>query len=262
MFPEERRRLILERMRSGVAVKVGELSTEFDVSESTIRRDLRELAESGLLERTHGGALLADSTLDEPSFAEKTDQQLSEKQAIGALAASLVRDGDSVILDAGTTTLEVARALRGRRNLTVVTNAFHIAAELADLDSIHVVVTGGSIKGNTLALVGPMAERSLEEINADWAFIGTNGIDLERGLTTPTHAEAAVKRRMLAAARQVAVVTDSSKVGKVSFATIAPVSDLHMVITDHGADPDFVASLINRGMKVMLADRPGVAVHD
>ncbi|MFZ5827306.1 MAG: DeoR/GlpR family DNA-binding transcription regulator [Bacillota bacterium] len=246
--------MILERMRSGVAVKVGELSLEFGVSESTIRRDLRELEDSGLLERTHGGALPAESTLAEPTFAEKTDQQATEKRAIGVMAASLVRDGDSVILDAGTTTLEVARALRGRQNLTVVTNAFHIAAELADVESIHVVVTGGSVRGTTLALVGPTAERSLGEINADWAFIGTNGIDLERGLSTPTQAEASVKRQMIAAARQVVVVADSSKVGKVAFATIAPLSTAQVLVTDQGADPDFVAALITRGMKVILAD--------
>ncbi|MFZ5815962.1 MAG: DeoR/GlpR family DNA-binding transcription regulator [Bacillota bacterium] len=257
MFPEERRRVILERMKSGIAVKVSALSAEFGVSESTIRRDLRELEESGLLERTHGGALPAESTLAEPTFAEKTDQQLAEKRAIGAMAAGLVRDGDSVILDAGTTTLEIARALRDRRNLTVVTNAFHIAAELADSDGIHVIVTGGSVKGNTLALVGPVAERSLEEVHVDWAFVGTNGIDLEGGLTTPTQAEASVKRRMIRAARQAVVVADSSKVGKVAFATIAPLGDLYALITDHGADPNFVSELITRGMRVMLADRAG-----
>lgn len=264
MFPEERRRVILERMWSGASVKVGELSTEFGVSESTIRRDLRELEESGLLARTHGGALPAESTLAEPTFAEKTDQHLAEKRAIGVMAASLVRDGDSVILDAGTTTLEAARALRGCRNLTVVTNAFHIAAELADVESIHVIVIGGSVRGKTLALVGPMAERALEEVNVDWAFIGTNGIDLERGLTTPTQAEAAVKRRMIGAARQVAVLTDSSKVGKVAFATVAALSNSQVVITDQGADPDFVTELVTRGLKVMLADARSQALgaHD
>lgn len=253
MFPEERRRVILERMRSGMAVKVGDLSTEFSVSESTIRRDLRELEESGLLERTHGGALPNDSTLDEPSFAEKTDQHLAEKRAIGVLAASLVRDGDSVILDAGTTTLEVARALRGRKNLTVVTNAFHIAAELADQDSIHVIVTGGTIKGNTLALVGPTAERTLEEVNVDWAFIGTNGLDTERGLTTPTQVEAVVKRRMIAAARQSVVVVDSSKVGRVGFATIAPLHQIHMLVSDSGLSAGVAADIEQRGVKVLLA---------
>lgn len=255
MFPEERRRVILERMRSGMAVKVGDLSAEFGVSESTIRRDLRDLEESGLLERTHGGALPAESTQAEPSFAEKTDQQLAEKQAIGTLAASLVRDGDSVILDAGTTTLEVARALRGRRNLTVVTNAFHIAAELADLDSVQVIVTGGTVKGNTLALVGPMAERSFDELNVDWAFIGTNALDLQRGLTTPTQTEAQVKRRMIAAARNVAVVVDSSKVGKLSFATIAPVQQIQTLVSDTGLPADVVVELQRRGVRVMLAER-------
>ncbi len=230
------------------------MSAEFGVSESTIRRDLRDLEESGLVERTHGGALPADSTLAEPTFAEKTDQHLAEKQAIGLLAASLVRDGDSVILDAGTTTLEVARALRLRKNLTVVTNAFHIAAELADCDSIHVIVTGGSIRGNTLALVGPTAERSLEEVNVDWAFVGANGLDLKRGLTTPTQAEAKVKACMIAAARQVVVVIDSSKVGKVAFATIAPLHGLHVLVTDANLPPETLGELQKCGVRVMMAD--------
>lgn len=255
MFPEERRRIILERMRAGAAVKVADLSLEFGVSESTIRRDLRDMEETGLLERTHGGALPADSTQVEPTFAEKTDQQLEEKRAIGALAASLVRDGDSVILDAGTTTLQVARALRGLRDLTVVTNAYHIAAELADQDSVQLIVTGGSIRGNTMALVGPIAERTLDELNVDWAFIATNGLDLHRGLTTPSQAEAQVKRRMIAAARNVAVVFDSSKLGKISFANIAPVDQIQTVITDSGLPVGAARELEQRGIRVLRAER-------
>lgn len=253
MFPEERRRRILEQMRSGAAVTVADLASEFGVSESSIRRDLRDLEQSGLLARTHGGALPVDGTLEEPSFAEKSALHLAEKREIARVAAGLVKDGDSIILDAGTTTLEIARLLLQRRDLTVVTNAYHIAAEMADAPGIRVVVTGGEIKGNTLALVGPMAERALEEINVDRVFLGTNGLDLERGLTTPTQAEAAIKRRMIAAARQTIVVADHTKMGKVAFATIAPVTRAHIIITDRHMDSDVARELKARGVEVLVA---------
>jgi DeoR family fructose operon transcriptional repressor len=254
MLQEERQRRILERMRSGEAVKVSDLAAEFGVSESTIRRDLRDLAQSGLLERIHGGALPAEGTLREPSFAEKADLNQAEKIAIARLAASLVQDGESIILDAGTTTLQIARQLRQRRELKVVTNAYHIAAELAGNPGIEVIVTGGVVKGNTLALVGPVAERTLEELNVDRVFLGTNGIDLQRGLTTPTQAEAAVKRRMIEAARQVVVVADHTKVGKVAFATIGPLTSCHLFITDSGTQPAFRKALAERGVQVMVAE--------
>jgi len=253
MFLEERQRLILDLMRSGEAVKVGELSTEFGVSESTIRRDLRDLERSGLLERTHGGAVPATGTLEEPTFADKADQNLAEKIAIAHVAAGLVNDGESIVLDAGTTTLQIARLLRQRQNLTVITNAFHIAAELADCTGIAVIVTGGSVKGNTLALVGPVAERTLEGINADRVFLGTNGIDLNRGLTTPTQAEAAVKRRMIESARQVVVVADHTKAGRVAFASIAPVTGASVVISDGKFDQGLARELTARGIQVLLA---------
>lgn len=254
MFPEERKRRILDLVRNGDAVTVGDLSTEFGVSESTVRRDLRELEQSGLLERTHGGALPAEGTLSEPSFAEKTGQNNEEKAAIARMAATLVGDGDAIILDAGTTTLQIARLLRHRRNLTVVTNAFHIAAELSDIPEIEVIVTGGTVRGNTLALVGPTAERNLAEVNVDMVFLGTNGIDIARGLTTPTQAEAAVKRAMIAAARKVIVVADHTKFGKVAFATIAPITAAHAVISDRALDPTVEAEFVSAGIEVLAAN--------
>lgn len=254
MFPEERQRRILELVRSGAAVKVADLSAEFGVSESSIRRDLRDLERSGLLERTHGGALANGGTLAEQTFEEKTTLSLREKEAIARVAASLVQDGDAIILDAGTTTLQIARLLRSRRNLTVVTNAIPIAAELADLPSIELILIGGSVKGNTLAMVGPMAERALEQLNVDRVFLGTNGLDLTRGLTTPTPAEAAVKRRMIAAARETVVVADHSKLGKVAFATIAPLGAGTVLISDRGLDASVVAELEARGVEVILAE--------
>lgn len=254
MFPEERRRRILEQMRAGEAVAVCDLAAEFGVSESSVRRDLAELERSGLLARTHGGALPVEGTMEEPTFAEKTAVHLPEKSAIARVAAGLVKDGQSIILDAGTTTLGIARLLKQRRDLTVVTNAFHIAAELADSPAIRVIVTGGEVKGNTFALIGPAAERMLASVNVDTVFLGTNGIDLQRGLTTPTEAEAAVKRSMIASARHTIVVADHTKLGRVAFATIAPVTAARTLVTDRFFDPVAVRELRTRGVEVLLAE--------
>ena len=196
----------------------------------------------------------ADPTLAEPSYAEKSDQNRAEKMAIARVAAGMVHDGASIILDAGTTTLEIARLLKDRRNLTVVTNAYPIAAELADAPGVEVIVTGGSVRGRTLALVGPLAEQALEQVNADVVFLGTNGIHLDRGLTTPTTAEASVKRRMIAAARKVVVVADSTKAGRVAFAAVAPVVSMHMLISDRGLEQRFAAELVARGIQVLTAE--------
>lgn len=253
MFPEQRQRIIRERMRAGQGVKVAELAAEFAVSESTIRRDLRDLVESGLLERTHGGAVPV-GTLDEPSIAEKREHNLTEKVAIARVAAAMVQDGESIILDAGTTTLEIARQLRSRQGLTVVTNAYNIVMELAGSGNIEVVVTGGVARGNTMALVGPTAEHMLEGINVDRVFLGTNGVDLTRGLTVPTQAEAMVKRRMVAAARQVVVVADHTKMNKVSFAAIAPIKQMDTLISDTACDPTLVRALNALGIQVLLAE--------
>ncbi|MDB4895823.1 MAG: DeoR-family transcriptional regulator [Firmicutes bacterium] len=253
MFPEERRRRILEQMRSGEAVKVADLCTQLGVSEASIRRDLRELERSGLLARTHGGALPNEGTMNEPSFAEKATRSHAEKVAIARLAAGLVQDGESLILDAGTTTLEIARQLRQRKDLTVITNAFHIAAELSDCPGIKVLVTGGEVRGNTLALVGPVAERTLADVNADRLFLGANGIDLKRGITTPTQAEAAVKRTMIESARQIVLVADHTKLGKVAFATIAPVTRAHVLVTDRQFDPHAARELTARGLQLLIA---------
>ncbi len=253
MFREQRQRKILELIRSGAAVKVADLSAEFGASESTIRRDLREMESSGMLERTHGGALLAEGTRNEPTFVEKSGLNLAEKVAIARAAAELVKDGDSIILDAGTTTLQMVQFLQGRRNLTVVTNTLTIAAEFGNQPDIEVIVTGGAIKGNTLAMVGPVTERTLDEVNADWVFLGINGLDLVRGLTTPTQVEAAVKRRMIAAAQRVVVLADYSKLGTVAFATVAPVTNIHYLITDKRFDQEAARELTALGVSVIFA---------
>lgn len=211
------------------------LSQALGVSPATVRRDLTELEKQGLLRRTHGGALPLSGTSFEPSFGQKSGEQVEEKRRIGAAAASLTRDGETVILDAGTTTMEIARALSGRRDLTAVTNSVSIAAELATMEGVHVILTGGDLRKNTMALVGPAAEAFLRTITADRVFLGINGIDPERGLTTPNLLEAATKQAMVRAASEVVVVADHTKLGRVAFAHVAGLDQVDRLVCDEPA---------------------------
>ena len=253
---EARRQQIVAIVTADRAVTVTDLASRLGVSEATIRRDLRELEAAGLIERTHGGAVLPDVRRYEPSFQQKEAKQAEEKRAIAERAAAYVRDGDTIILDSGTTTLALARQLRRRTGLTVVTNSTVIAAELAGARGIEVVVTGGTLKGRTMALVGPEVSRFLARVNVDRAFLGINGIDLRAGLTTPTLAEAETKRAMIEAAREVFILADHTKLGRVTFARVAGLHEVHRLITDAGASPAFVRALQDAGLEVELAPLP------
>ncbi|GAB6876904.1 DeoR/GlpR family DNA-binding transcription regulator [Thermaerobacter litoralis] len=253
MFAEQRRRQIIALLTSDRAVSVTELAARFGVSESTIRRDLREMEELGLVERTHGGAVLPDLRRYEPAFHQKEAERRAEKDAIARMAAQLVETGDTIILDSGTTTLALARLLRSCTDLTVVTNSIVIAGELAAAPGVEVVVTGGTVKGRTMALVGAEVVRFLSRVNVDRVFLGINGIDLEAGLTTPTLAEAETKRAMMRAAREVVLLADHSKLGRVTFAHVADLKEVDRLITDSGAPPQFVSQLRESGLEVHVA---------
>jgi DeoR family fructose operon transcriptional repressor len=249
MLTAERRRRILEMLATDERVEVSGLAEHFDVSESTVRRDLRTLARSGTIERTHGGALA--STILEPSFARKRTENRPQKLAVGRAAARLVEPGATVFFDAGTTTLEVARAIGSVRNLTVVTTSLAIALEMVERATVHVV--GGTLKERTMALIGPMAERSIDQMHVDLAFIGANGVAVGAGITTPTWEEASVKARMIATATTAVVVADGSKVGAVTFARVAGLEEVDLFITDDGAPAQEIQKLRSAGLRVEVA---------
>ncbi|MBO1264435.1 DeoR/GlpR transcriptional regulator [Proteiniclasticum sp. SCR006] len=230
MFAEERQRKIIEMMEESSSLKVAELAAHFDVSESTIRRDLQELEEHQILKRTHGGAVSIQKRGFEPTFKEKKEEFSHEKKRIGELAAELVEDGYSVILDTGTTTLEIAKRIRNKK-ITVITNSLDIAEELSEVENIELIMTGGTLRGNTRAMVGYLTENTLKNFRADIAFIGANGITGKDGATTPNHVEAMTKRAMIASANRVYLVADTSKFGNVSFAVITPVNQITGIIT-------------------------------
>jgi DeoR family fructose operon transcriptional repressor len=193
IFPEQRQQAILQILQREQFVKVGQLSALLGTSDASVRRDLQALEEAGLLKRTHGGAVCSQPAGFEPSLAEKQDRFLPEKAAIARAAVELVQSGETVLLDAGSTTLHVAALLKYRQGITVVTNAVNIARELAAGD-LEVTLTGGTLRSNTLAMVGPIAENTLAGLHVDKLFLATNGLDLKRGLTTPNLSEAQVKR--------------------------------------------------------------------
>ncbi len=236
------------------SLTVAELAARFGVSASTLRRDLQVLEESRLLERTHGGAT---STRDEHELPVRyrTNQQREEKLAIARLAVSRVPLGVVVGLTGGTTTTEVARQLAVRDQLTVVTNALNIAAELSIRPKVKVVVPGGVARPQSYELVGVWGAQVLRGINIGVAIIGVDGVDAEGGLTTHDEVEAQTNAALIARARRVYVVADSTKLGRVHLARITGLESVTEVITDADADPALVADLRDRGTKVTLAPR-------
>ena len=257
MFGEERRLAILDMANQSRVVRVEDLSQRFGVSVSTVRRDLNDLTRQGLLRRTYGGAMLSRRESWELPRSERARQQRSAKEQIGILAAQLVRDGETIIVDSGTTTFALARWLVGKRNVTVVTNDLRIAIELSSREGVRVLVTGGFVSPAHDLLVGMAAERLLGEVNADRVFLATTGITLERGATHASAEQLAIKRAMVKAAQEVVLVADSSKVGRVQSFQVAPLADLHVLITDCGVPAGFVSAAQAAGLRVLLAQSGG-----
>lgn len=250
---EERRTAILELLERASAVQVEELSRQFEVSLVTIRKDLTDLESRGLLRRTHGGATPAHKSLFNPSFREKLHLRDAQKDAIARAALESIEDGDTLILDAGSTTLQLARKLRGRfQSLFVLTNSIPIALELSETP-FEVLVLGGQMRHHSMALIGPASAVVLEAYHADKAFIGATGVSLAQGYSTPNPFEAQTKSAMVRAADRVFALVDSSKLGRATLASFAPIEDVELLITDAEAPQDFLRGLEARGLAVVVA---------
>jgi DeoR family transcriptional regulator of aga operon len=249
---EERRRAILDLLTQQGRVLVADLSQDFETSQVTIRKDLEVLHAHGLIHRTHGGALpVRDSALEDPTLREKEKLHRQEKMQIAESAAAKVKEGQVLILDSGTTTTAIARALRNFQNLTIITNAVNIAADLAG-SAVEVILTGGTLRKNSFSLVGPIAEETLHRLSADLLFLGVDGFDVHYGLSTPNLLEAKVNRVMVEVAKKVVAVCDSSKFGRRSLSLISPTASLHEVITDRGVPKSDLRALKQSGIEVTL----------
>jgi DeoR family transcriptional regulator of aga operon len=246
--------ILQELLRAG-EVSVEDLSKQLDVSASTVRRDLSSLEQRGLLRRTHGGASRVEPMLYEPfrhvsSFQEQEQQSVSEKRRIGLAAAELVADGETIAIGAGTTTTQVARSLRHRTGITVITNTVNIAMELSHSDGLRVFVTGGFLSGDWFALVGPAAIDGAAQFFLDKVFIGVDGIHAEHGLTTNYPDQASIHRAMMRQARQRIVLADHRKLGKLGTALIWPTAEISLLITDEEATDDAIAPFLEKGVEV------------
>ena len=250
MRQAERLGTILEELSARGSVAVTELSARLGVSAATVRRDLEHLEAQRLLTRTHGGAVAQMVSYELP-LRYKSARRHEQKRRIGREAARRVHDGAVIGLTGGTTTTEVARALVDRP-LTVVTNALNIASELAIRPNIKLVVTGGTARPESYELVGPLADQTLAEVHLDLAFIGADGITAEAGLTTHHEIEAHTDRALIERARRVVVVADGSKLGKVAFARICPLSAVDELVTDTEADPKELRAVRETGLAVTV----------
>lgn len=252
MLIEERRQYILAIAQREGRVFVRNLSQALGLSQITIRKDLDYLQMKKLLQRSHGGALpMQPGALFDPSIQDKERSHHSEKDRIGQAAAGMVQEGQCVMLDSGTTTTAVASSLKRFSQLTVITNAVNIAAELTGTN-FEVILTGGILRKNSFSLVGPLAEDVLAEMHADILFLGVDGFDMEIGLTTPNLMEARVNRAMVNAATRVVAVCDSTKFNRRSLSRIVLPSAIHHVITDINLSQHIGEALTNLNLGLTL----------
>ena len=253
LFLQERLDQIVTLLQEEGRVSVTDLSAHFGVSAVTIRNDLTSLEQQGLLVRTHGGAVTRqDLNMEPPAFALRKELHQAEKERIGQAAATLVRDGDSVALDASTTAWQIARHLKDRQELTVVTNGLFIALEFLDSPGVTVVMPGGALRVASASLVGDDGACILDRYHVQKGFFGAGGFTIEEGLTDTNQYEVELKQRMVKRSKQVIAVVDSSKWGQVTFASLATVAELDHVITDEAAPGAMVAELRALGIKVTL----------
>ena len=251
----ERRKEIVQQTESEERVHVEGLAKQFDVSTVTIRNDLNALNAKGLVVRSRGGAIASTRLTRELSVQEKYKENLSTKRRLGQAVANLIGDDvRSVVLDSGTTTEEVALCLLGRSNLTVMTNGLNIAAALASTDGIEILVTGGILRKKSMSFFGRQAEQSFRYLHFDKLILGADGFDTDVGVTTHFEPEASLNRMMCAAAREVILVTDSSKFGRCCPHVICKFSEIDTLVCDVGIPSGLVETLTSGGVDVHVID--------
>jgi DeoR family transcriptional regulator, aga operon transcriptional repressor len=249
----ERQQAILRYIEGRQRVSVAAIREQFRVSEATARRDLEALEAHGAIRRVHGGALAVRRAPPELPALAREPEQAEEKRRIGMAAAALVGDGETVFISSGTTTLEVARGLRERSGLTVITNSLMVLNAFAAADGVNLVGLGGMLRRSEMSMIGHITELALAELRADKVIIGIRAIDIEQGLTNDYLPETMTDRAILRIGRSVIVVADHTKLGRVSAALVAPIEAMHTLVTDAAAPPEFCETLEARGVRVLLA---------
>ena len=257
LIPSERRRKIVEIVQQSGSKTVADLCKLFNVSEMTIRRDLRDMDREGVLRRVHGGTVANLGRSYEPPYTIRATRNAERKAAIGRRAAELILDGDSIAFDVGTTTLEIAKGLSGKHNLTIITASLPIANEIiANLSlttDVRLILTGGIVRPGELSMIGHIAAQTYTEFHVDKAFIGVGGISLADGLTEYSLEDAIVKKPLIQNAHQRIVVADSSKIGRATFTSVAHLAVVDTLITDAGISEEYSQSLEELGIEVLIA---------
>jgi DeoR/GlpR family transcriptional regulator of sugar metabolism len=232
---------------------VAELCARFEASEATIRRDLGELADQGVVQRTHGGAARPSAVGPEPPILQRTHEQAEAKALIGKAAAELVADGETVFLGSGTTTLPVARHLQHQNGLTVISNSLPIIDLLADNPDITLIVPGGLLRHSERSMIGHLTEQAIAELRADKVIMGVRAMDLEHGLTNDYLPETMTDRAIVRLSNRLILVADHTKFGQVAPAFVAPLSAVHTIVTDPGIASEVVQALVDAGIQVIVA---------
>jgi DeoR family transcriptional regulator of aga operon len=252
MLPSERRTQILDLVARQGVVQVSDLSDQFRVSEVTIRSDLDLLASQGLLVRERGGAVVNSAANHLVAYEQRARLNTEQKRRIGVAAARLVRAGDTIIMDAGTTVMAMARNMRSLPGLIVLTNGLNIATEVGALINVHVIVLGGLMNRETMSTAGPHAEWALKDTVAQKLFLGIRSVDVKAGLTDLSRETVSVKKAMIRSAKQVILLADSMKWGRVSFNEVGALSAIHTIITDSGLKEDTRVEIERAGIELII----------
>jgi DeoR family transcriptional regulator, aga operon transcriptional repressor len=249
----ERQKQILSRLERQGRLSVAEIVEQFAISEATARRDLESLASRGKVQRVHGGVISVEQAPPEMPILDRQVEQADEKARIGRATADLIADKESVFLGSGTTVLEVARYLRERRGMTVITNSLPVLNMLAGSKEITVISLGGMLRESELSFIGHITEQALTEVRVDKVIVGTRGLSLEHGLTNDYLQETLTDRAILKIGREVIIVADYSKINRVSTALLAPLDAVNTFVTDSNADKKFLQALKKQGINVIVA---------
>lgn len=251
MLAAERRNRILEKLQDEKKVVVSELSVLFEVSEETIRRDLDKLDKQGLATKSYGGAVLNENTNLDMPFNVRKKRNMQGKSQIAEQMAGLIQEGEHIIVDPSTTAVAIVKALKNRKRLTVVTNSIEVLVELSDVSGWDIISTGGTLRENYLALVGPKATDVIRSFHADRAIISCKGVDLEQGITDSNEMFSQVKQTMLNSAEQRILAVDHTKFGKVAFSRICGLSSIDMVVTDIRPPEEWMRYFEEKGIQCL-----------
>jgi DeoR family transcriptional regulator of aga operon len=253
MMAEERRAQILQIVRTQGRVKVNELTHRFNTSAVTIRNDLNELHQRGCVLRSHGGAVAPETVLRESPLHERMKANSAEKRRIGTVAATMINNGEIIILDSGTTVLEIARQIKNKQNVQVITNGINIAVELLDAPGIQTFLVGGAVRRDSASIAGRSTEETIDQFSADKLFLGGAGVDIDFGVSGANLEETTLNRAMLRISREIILVADSSKFSKRCMTRIASFSEIDIVISDTGLSQEMQEKIQALGCKLVLA---------